>query len=71
MTLPPQTPTGRLRALGAKKTRLAELKPGRLFTVPLDEWPSWRTLASLVGRETGRRFATRRAGDVVEVWRVE
>lgn len=73
MTLPPQTPTGRLRPPGAKKTRLAMLEIGEKIVVSVGgrrEWGSWRSMASQLGQEMDRRFTTMRVGQKLEIWRI-
>ncbi len=71
--IPPLTPMGQVRREGTKRARLAAMTVGQWITVQADDeytWSSWRTTASVMGRELDRQYSTRRSGNVLEIWRV-
>lgn len=49
----------------------AELEVGDSFTVPMDRAHSCRNRACVHAGKTGRKYTTRRQGDVLRVWRVK
>ncbi len=71
--IPPLTPMGQVRRAGTKRARLAALEIGQWITVQADDaytWDTWRTTASIIGRELDRKYSTRRTGSMLEIWRV-
>lgn len=48
-----------------------DLKKGECFKAPLSKLVSLRGLASVRGRELGRKFSVRQVGGEVGVWRVK
>ena len=71
--IPPLTPMGQVRRAGTKRARLAALEIGQMIAVRADDaytWDTWRTTASIIGRELDRKYSTRRTGGALEIWRV-
>ena len=71
--IPPLTPMGQVRRAGTKRARLAALEIGQMITVRADDvhtWDTWRTTASIMGRELDRKYSSRRTGGTLEIWRV-